>query len=719
MVIGSGTYPINFIRSAYSYRLICSPSTIPVDGTGVLKGGVASLPVTVSVSKATDNIPSAAVTDEDGLSIAVTKVTNTGGRVTVIAATDGRLTTEMPTKTFDIAGNGLNVVASYEVVLYKLNENLEKVPVDNVGIPVVADGKGIVSANVYYYQLQLPLTYKPDSKKASENPPQWPPTDPTVWTATTVDGLGLLARQSWIFSAVKVTYTTGEVVMTGIQLLGNGIDYATIVEVYANGDSQTTTPRYSSFVEAASFVPEKGKWLWTASKTTYLNGSTAYYLNPVCVGYIGNDGTAVVGKDAELYDLTVSPTTIHCNADGVVLNADRTIRVTAAHYVGNVAKDITADDGLYLSMTMLTEAGESKTLVSRYQLTGAAYTHTPLEAITTTATVINVTLERLAGGTYTVMRTTDVAITRDGRSGDRGATGAMTYCAGIYDPNADYIATPTAHPYVIVEDAGVVGRFRLDDETDVWNGNGSLYPSDDAQRWSMITDLKEVFASVAFIEFGKLASAIFSGDYMISQTGTDCYADDDLTRIIRKKGATNYKDFNVDDPEGTSTSGWTTNGSDRTHKFVPNIYMNFLTGHTVFNDIEARGKVNGESVRHSIANYSISPGGSIDAQIEEAGGVDMVIVDVFGNAGAASTLHIVAPSMANKGKQITFSVNYRGYVAPIQAIHDVDLEIFYDSYAQLSQAMSGLILSDGTDQYSKVTIVSDGSYWRIIDKIHT
>ena len=709
MIIGSGTYPINYIKSAYSYRLICSPSTIPVDGTGMLKGGAASLPVTVSVAKSTDNTPSAAVTDEDGLSIAVTKVTNTGGRVTVIAATDGRLTTEMPTKTFNVAGSGVSVVVSYEVLLYRLNENLENVVVDNIGIPVVADGKGIVSANVYYYRYLA--VNRPDISKV--------PTDPTKWTATTIEELGILTNIYWVFSAVKVIYTTGDVAMTGIQLLGNGIDYATIVEVYANVDSQTAAPDNSSFVESSSFVPEKGKWLWTASKTTYLGSTNVFFLNKVCVGYIGTDGTTVVGKDAELYDLTVSPTTIHCNADGVVLNAGHIIRVTAAHYVGNVAKDITADDGLYLSMTMLTEAGESQSLVSRSPLTGAAYTHTLLEAITTTATVISVTLERLVGGTYTVMRTTDVAITRDGRSGDRGATGAMTYCAGIYDPNADYIATPTAHPYVIVEDEGVVGRFRLDDESAVWNGNGSLYPSDDAQRWSMITDLKEVFASVAFIEFGKLASAIFSGDYMISQTGTDCYADDDLTRIIRTKGATNYKDFNVNDPEGTSTSGWTTNGSDRTHKFVPNIYMNFLTGHTVFNDIEARGKINGESVRHSIANYSISLGGSIDAQIEESGGVDMVIVDVFGNAGEASTLHIVAPSIANKGKQITFSVNYRGYEAPIQVIHDVDLEIFYDSYAQLSQPMSGLILSDGTDQYSKVTIVSDGSYWRIIEKIHT
>lgn len=706
MVIGSGTYPINYIKSAYSYRLICSPSTIPVDGTGMLKGGAASLPVTVSVAKSADNTPSAAVTDEDGLSIAVTKVTNTGERVTVIADTDGLLTTEMPTKTFDVAGNGLNAVASYEVVLYKLNENLEKVPVDNIGIPVVADGKGIVSADVYYYRYLKAV--RPDISQV--------PTDPTVWTATTIEGLGILSIVYWVFSAVKVIYTTGEVAMTGIQFLGNGRDYATIVEVYANGDSQTAAPDNSSFVESSSFVPEKGKWLWTASKTTYQGSTSVSFLNKVCVGYIGTDGTAVAGKDAELYDLTVSPTTIHCNAGGVVLNADRTIRVTAAHYVGNVANDITADDGLYLSMTMFTEAGDPVPLVSRQSLTGATYTHTLLEAITTTTTVINVTLERLAGGTYTVLRTTDVAITRDGRS---GATGAMTYCAGIYDPNADYIATPTAHPYVIVEDEGVVGRFRLDDESTVWNGNGSFYPKDDDQRWSMITDLKEVFASVAFIEFGKLASAIFSGDYMISQTGTDCYADDDLTRIIRTKGATNYKDFNVDDPEGTSTSGWTSNGSDRIHKFVPNIYMNFLTGHTVFNDIEARGKINGESVRHSIANYSISLGGSIDAQIEKSGGVDMVIVDVFGNAGEASTLHIVAPSIANKGKQITFSVNYRGYVAPIQVIHDVDLEIFYDSYAQLSQAMSDLILSDGTDQYSKVTIVSDGSYWRIIDKIHT
>ena len=325
---------------------------------------------------------------------------------------------------------------------------------------------------------------------------------------------------------------------------------------------------------------------------------------------------------------------------------------------------------------------------------------------------------------YTHVYTIPWHVILNGTKGDTGKTGAMTYCAGAYDPYKNYQATATAHPYVIVEDKSTtpatIGRWRLDDETAVWNGGGTRYPKDYTVKWSQITDLQEIFASVAFVEFGKLASAIFSGDYMLSQWGLDCYADTDLAKIIRVPGM-NYQDFKVDDPEGTDTAGWTTDGpdgTDRIHKFVPNIYMNFLTGHTVFNDIVARGRINGESIRHNIAKYSIRAGGGFDEYLEAVESIDYVIIDVFGTTGAPSTLRIVPPSAENKGKEMTIVTNYRGFIAPIQVTYDSSTDVFYDTLRQVSAAQNNIPISDSTDQYERITIISDGDYWQIMEKTH-
>ena len=322
---------------------------------------------------------------------------------------------------------------------------------------------------------------------------------------------------------------------------------------------------------------------------------------------------------------------------------------------------------------------------------------------------------------YTHVYTIPWQVTLDGTKGDAGKTGAMTYCAGAYDPGKDYQATATAHPYVIVEDKfttpATIGRWRLDDETAVWNGGGTRYPKDDTVKWSQITDLQEIFASVAFVEFGKLASAIFSGDYMLSQSGLDCYADTDLAKIIRVPGM-NYQDFKVDDPEGTDTAGWTTDGTDRIHKFVPTAYIDFLTGKAVFNNIVARGRLNGESVRHNIAKYSIQADGGFDDDLEAVESIDYVIIDVFAAPATPSTLRIVRPSAENKGKEITIVTNYRGFIAPIQVTYDSSTDVFYDTFRQVLAAQNNIPISDGTDQYERITIISDGDYWQIMEKTH-
>ncbi len=69
-------------------------------------------------------------------------------------------------------------------------------------------------------------------------------------------------------------------------------------------------------------------------------------------------------------------------------------------------------------------------------------------------------------------------------------------------------------------------------------------------------------------ELGKIASAIFSGDYMISQYG----------RTAAGLSTNNYEDFDPEDP-------------DNPLKFVPNIYFNFLTGKAHLTNADISGTI--------------------------------------------------------------------------------------------------------------------------------
>lgn len=125
-------------------------------------------------------------------------------------------------------------------------------------------------------------------------------------------------------------------------------------------------------------------------------------------------------------------------------------------------------------------------------------------------------------------------VVKDGQTGARGKTGRYYYYDGYFNNAKEYMATDHQAPYIAFDwtdtvtvngvDTSVVktSYYMLVADT---NKPGSTYiaPRTTAASgiWELMeTSFKFLIAQAFFTEFGKLGSAVFSGDWMISQHGT-------------------------------------------------------------------------------------------------------------------------------------------------------------------------------------------------------
>lgn len=192
---------------------------------------------------------------------------------------------------------------------------------------------------------------------------------------------------------------------------------------------------------------------------------------------------------------------------------------------------------------------------------------------------VTIELKNLEG--TKIYDTKSVLVIRDGADGKPGAAGPSYYPAGKYSDNISYTRNATQAPVVELEGMYYgqkkVGTIKgINPKTDVANNGGN---------WEVADMFEFIFAKVAFIEFGKLASAVFNGNYMFSQYG-----------VTSAGAATDaYQSF---DP---SLADPTANAS-----FMPNILLDFYNGKAWFNDIVAKGTINAD--RGYIGNFFIEHG---------------------------------------------------------------------------------------------------------------
>ena len=114
-------------------------------------------------------------------------------------------------------------------------------------------------------------------------------------------------------------------------------------------------------------------------------------------------------------------------------------------------------------------------------------------------------------------------------------------------------------------------------------------PSAKSPYWELLMENDIVFAKIVMSEFGKLASAVFSGAFMLSQYGKLNGQAVDGNSSVKD---TAYTNFEASSPEGGA--------------FVPNLFINFLTGYLCAMNAKIKGEI--EAEKGSIAGWRFSQG---------------------------------------------------------------------------------------------------------------
>lgn len=173
------------------------------------------------------------------------------------------------------------------------------------------------------------------------------------------------------------------------------------------------------------------------------------------------------------------------------------------------------------------------------------------------------------------------AVGPQGPQGETGAQGPMGYLAGEWLGDVTYTRDKVSMPIVRHNDA----YWYLKKETSVIGSE----PSATSTYWALLTENDIVFAKIVMAEFGKLASAVFSGAFMLSQYGKlNGVVVDDKSAVKD----TAYTNFDSKNPEGGA--------------FVPNLFMDFLTGY--FCSLNARIKGVVDADMGSIAGWRFVKG---------------------------------------------------------------------------------------------------------------
>ena len=197
----------------------------------------------------------------------------------------------------------------------------------------------------------------------------------------------------------------------------------------------------------------------------------------------------------------------------------------------------------------------------------------------------------MTNGTVTRSLTIPVSGNRQGP----GGAGTMLYPAGAWTARA-YSANGDARPYVLYEPDGRYYYLSADSAaaTDVPGTSG---------KWTLMTQVDVIYAKFGIMDYGKMASAIFCGDWMYSEYGklytsaSNYYIVD---AVAHSSDATHWK---YDEPytvgnNSAAPFGWfdpayPQGGSANT--FAPVWAVNLLTGKSYQDDTYIRGEVYAET----------------------------------------------------------------------------------------------------------------------------
>ena len=156
-----------------------------------------------------------------------------------------------------------------------------------------------------------------------------------------------------------------------------------------------------------------------------------------------------------------------------------------------------------------------------------------------------------------------------GPQGPQGKIGQLAYPAGAWSASVTYTLTDTTCP--VVEHNGSYWRLV------VASNKGTEPTASNSSVWVIVTQWEAIFTKILFTAFAKLGSAIFSGDYTLSQRG-----------LLNGAVSTAYQKFKP---------------NDANNPFIPYIYINWATGEAWLQNVHIKGEV--EATSGKLTNVQI------------------------------------------------------------------------------------------------------------------
>lgn len=196
-------------------------------------------------------------------------------------------------------------------------------------------------------------------------------------------------------------------------------------------------------------------------------------------------------------------------------------------------------------------------------------------------------------------------------NGQNGGVGPMMYYAGEWQSGVSYVRSAQVVPLV---SHGGDQFFYYPSKEGTLKDNE---PSGSNSAWKQQQKVPLLLAQLLMVDFGKIASAVFSGDYMMSQYGLDG----------NNNESTDYKSF---DGDPTPYIG---NG------FAPNICLDFLKGEAWLRKAHIFGDVDAGSVNVNYKNLTESDAiknGNLDYTLVN----DLCIIVDVGAAGREVVIHL-------------------------------------------------------------------------------
>ena len=155
--------------------------------------------------------------------------------------------------------------------------------------------------------------------------------------------------------------------------------------------------------------------------------------------------------------------------------------------------------------------------------------------------------------------------------GPMGNTGPLPYAAGAWNDTTNYPAATDITPYVLFPNAEN-GLYYVRTANDIHKENGKdLNPQEEWDKygsnggWRVMQQFEVLFVKMLFANFGRLAKAVFHGDYMFSANG------------LSSSGAYGSYDAFVDGNADKNEPMFDNNGR-LSGSFVPNLFLDLENG---------------------------------------------------------------------------------------------------------------------------------------------